>query len=75
MLAMAEHLSRDLTCRQVVILRLIYCGLTDKEVACRLGIDEETVSNHLRKAFNRLGVHARGQAIGRALALGYDLHG
>ena len=50
-----------LTLREREILRLVRCGLTNKEAGSRLGIKEDTVKKHLRNMYAKLGVHRRVQ--------------
>lgn len=45
------------------IIRLIASGLTDKEIAERLGTDFKSVRNDLRRIFTKLGVKTRTQAV------------
>jgi DNA-binding NarL/FixJ family response regulator len=63
------HISADpaaalsqLTMRQLEIVRLLSQGLTNKEIARSLGIAEQTVANHLKTIFDKLGVHSRAGA-------------
>ncbi len=51
-----------LTPRQEQILDLVRVGLTDKEVAGRLGLSHRTVQKHLELAYRRLGVRNRTEA-------------
>ena len=44
------------------MLTLVGRGLTNKQVAWRLGISEKTVKAHLGSVFDRLGVQDRTQA-------------
>jgi DNA-binding NarL/FixJ family response regulator len=52
----------QLTMRQLEIVRLLSQGLTNKEIARSLGIAEQTVANHLKTTFDKLGVHSRAGA-------------
>ena len=38
-------------------------GLANKQVAVRLGISDKTVRNHLHKAYERLGINTRTEAV------------
>lgn len=53
---------RQLTMRQLEIVRLLSRDLTNKEIANSLGISEQTVADHLRTIFRKLGVHSRAGA-------------
>jgi len=55
--------SRDLTHRQLDVLRLIVKGLRNKQIAERLKIAEDTVKQHARAAYGVLGVSSRTQAM------------
>jgi DNA-binding NarL/FixJ family response regulator len=46
-----------LTAREREIVQLIASGLTNKDVAKRLGLSEKTVSNHRTNLMKKLGVH------------------
>jgi DNA-binding NarL/FixJ family response regulator len=52
-----------LTPRQIQVLQLLAQGCSTAQVAQRLGIAHETVRNHVRGVFRRLGVHSRLEAI------------
>jgi DNA-binding NarL/FixJ family response regulator len=53
------HLSR----RQEEVLSLIAAGLTDKEIAVRLGMRTRTVRTHLERLYVRHGIHNRAGAV------------
>lgn len=46
----------DLTPRQYEVARLVATGLTNQEVACRLGISAQTVKNHMTAIYGNLGL-------------------
>ena len=50
-----------LTSRQWDILEGVRLGLTNKQIARRLGVSTHTVRKHLENIFERLGVHTRGR--------------
>jgi DNA-binding NarL/FixJ family response regulator len=52
----------DLTPRERDVLQLLVRGLSNKQIAWRLGINEKTVKAHLSSVFDRLGVDDRTQA-------------
>jgi DNA-binding NarL/FixJ family response regulator len=51
-----------LTHREHEILNLLSKGYVDKEIAEALGISVWTVHGHLKKVFEKLGVHTRTEA-------------
>lgn len=53
----------DLSKRERETLALLADGLSNSEIAERLGISEKTVRNHLSHLFDKLGVWSRAQAI------------
>jgi pimeloyl-ACP methyl ester carboxylesterase/DNA-binding CsgD family transcriptional regulator len=56
---------RSLTSRQTHVLELVAAGLTDKQIAARLGLSTRTVQKHLERAYRRLGVQSRTAATRR----------
>jgi PAS domain S-box-containing protein len=59
-----------LTPRQREILALLVEGVPVKTVACRLGLRETTVRNHVRLLLVALGAHSQLEAVARARAYG-----
>ncbi|CAN5628991.1 AAA family ATPase [soil metagenome] len=51
-----------LTSREVEVLRLVARGMTDAEAAEELFLSPRTISQHLRNAYNKLGVNNRAEA-------------
>jgi len=66
----ATGASRTLTPRQKEILRLVAQGLTNREVADRLGISVRTVEVHRFNLMRRLKVRNVAQLLRQALILG-----
>jgi len=58
---------RHLTPRELAVLRLISAGAQLRQVAQELGLGEETIRSHLKKAQIKLGVRTRTQAVAEAL--------
>lgn len=56
-----------LTIRELEIIRLLQNGKTNKQMALLLGISDNTVRNHMRNAFDKLGVKNRAGAIAKAI--------
>jgi pimeloyl-ACP methyl ester carboxylesterase/DNA-binding CsgD family transcriptional regulator len=54
---------RELSPRERETLALLAGGLSNSDIAERLGISEKTVRNHLSHLFDKLGVWSRAQAI------------
>ncbi|WP_141118433.1 AAA family ATPase [Paenibacillus odorifer] len=63
------ELSEPLTDREYEILMNIAEGLSNREIAERLGIAETTVKTHVSRVIGKLGVKRRGQAVVRAREL------
>jgi ATP/maltotriose-dependent transcriptional regulator MalT len=59
-----------LTAREVDVLALLAQGLTNREIARRLFISPKTVDTHVTHVFDKLDVHSRVEAAGRAQRLG-----
>ncbi|TLZ00687.1 MAG: response regulator transcription factor [Gammaproteobacteria bacterium] len=57
--------SMPLSRRELQIAHLIDCGLTNKQIGRRLGIEAATVKNHVHNLCEKLKVHRRGEAAAR----------
>ncbi len=60
-----------ITAREVEVLTWVRDGKTNEEIAAILGLSMLTVKNHLRHAMKKLVVRTRGQAVAKAIALGF----
>jgi DNA-binding NarL/FixJ family response regulator len=63
---LARKHNRDrsvLTCREFDIVQLVRNRMTNKEVACLLGIEESTVKFHLGNIFGKLNISTRDQLL------------
>ena len=60
--AVAELIALGLTARQAEVLRLVATGLSERDIAGRLGISHRTVQKHLERAYRVLGVTTRSAA-------------
>jgi len=60
----------SLTARETEILKMIADGLSDKEIAIRLGIRRRTVSNHVSVILLKLNASRRAEAVCQAFHLG-----
>ncbi|HEY8477373.1 MAG TPA: response regulator transcription factor, partial [Chloroflexota bacterium] len=68
--------SETLSSREADVLRLVACGMTNREVGAALQISERTVNNHLRRIYAKLSIRDRTQAALVAILRGlvpYDL--
>ena len=55
-----------LTPREAQVLRLLAAGLSNTEIAARLGLSGRTVDNHVSAILRKLGVRTRGDASAQA---------
>jgi DNA-binding NarL/FixJ family response regulator len=55
--------------RELEIASLLDNGLTNKEIARKLGIEAATVKNHVHNICDKLKVHRRGEAVARVRAM------
>jgi len=60
-------LSRQLSDRELEVLRCMARGLANKEIAAELSISETTVKTHITNIFQKLGATDRTQAVTLAL--------
>jgi DNA-binding NarL/FixJ family response regulator len=60
----------QLSLRELHVLNHVAGGLSNKQVARRLGISEKTVRNHLSRVFNKLGATNRTEAVMNAMRAG-----
>jgi DNA-binding NarL/FixJ family response regulator len=56
--------------RELDVLRSVAAGLSDKQVAGRLGISPKTVRNHMSQIFSKLQASNRVEAVIKALRRG-----
>ena len=59
-----------LTAREVAVLRLLTGGFTNREIARRLTLGEETIKTHVTRVLRKLGAGSRTAAAARARELG-----
>ena len=59
-----------LTAREREVLELVSQGLSNKAIAARLGISDQTVKFHLSSIFSKLGVSSRTEAVRRGVRAG-----
>jgi DNA-binding CsgD family transcriptional regulator len=63
-----DAVALGLTARQAQVAILLVDGLTNEQIARRLGISTGTVRKHLEAVFDRLAVPSRAAAVGRLQA-------
>ena len=56
-----DHLG--ITRREMEILELVAQGMTNREIAAKLFVSENTVKTHCSRAFDKLGARRRTQAV------------
>lgn len=71
--AVSDPRRLGLTPREFEVLRWLVQGKGNKDIARRLGIEEQTVKNHLRPVFQKFGVARRAELIVRVFELGIVL--
>jgi len=54
--------------REYQVLALVAQGLTNREIAYRLGISDRTVQFHVNSIFNKTGAQSRTEAVALALS-------
>ena len=62
-----SRLAPELTARQIEVLRLASRGFTNQDIASILGISPNSVKDHMKLIFQRLGVSKRSEAVAIAL--------
>lgn len=60
---------RDLTARELEVVRLLSEGCTYARIAQRLGISEHTVTSHIKNVYRKLDVHTAAAAVFRVFAV------
>jgi len=59
----AKSGARELTPREQKVLRCVFEGLTNKEMAYELGVSQSSVKATLQHLFEKMGVRTRGQLV------------
>ncbi|MDX2259033.1 MAG: response regulator transcription factor [Hyphomicrobiaceae bacterium] len=65
----------SLTQRERELLRALANGLTNEQIASRIGISQNTVKYHLKNLYDKLGVKNRAMAVGMYLSNGHPTDG
>lgn len=68
--ALDPPLAEPLTTREGQVLELLADGLSNRLIATRLGLSDETVKFHLSAIFGKLGVANRTEAVRQAIRRG-----
>lgn len=64
-------MDHSLSPRELEVLGLAARGLTNKEIAYRLGISDRTVQFHINSIFNKTGTNSRTEAVALAVRYGW----
>jgi two-component system, NarL family, response regulator LiaR len=65
-----QQASVGITARELEVLTLVARGFSNREIATQLFVSENTVKTHCARAFDKLGVARRIQAVQRGKELG-----
>lgn len=60
----------SLSNREIHVLNLVARGLSNKQIANKLGLSDKTVRNHLSRIFRKLDAGNRTQAVMNAMKVG-----
>jgi DNA-binding NarL/FixJ family response regulator len=60
----------ELSSRELEVLRLLVAGASNKVLAARLNLSENTIKSHISHIFGKLGVQSRAEAVAVALQRG-----
>ncbi len=60
----------ELSARELEVLRLLVAGASNRGIAARLQLSENTVKTHVSRIFDKLGVQSRAEAVAVALLRG-----
>jgi DNA-binding NarL/FixJ family response regulator len=65
-----QPFAESLTARETEVLALVADGLSNKRIAAKLGVSDETVKFHLASVFGKLNASNRTDAVRQALRRG-----
>jgi DNA-binding NarL/FixJ family response regulator len=66
-----ENIYSPLSPREIEVLELVAAGRTNKEIAAKLAISNQTVKNHISSILRKLAVNDRTQAVVYAMRRGW----
>ena len=69
---LSEHPLAALTERERDLLQALANGLTNEQIAARIGISRNTVKYHLKNIYDKLGVNNRAMAVGLFVSIPPD---
>lgn len=67
---MAEPPADELSARELEVLQLLARGDSNKQIAARLTLSENTIKTHLSRIFDKLGARSRTEAVTVAIQRG-----
>ena len=62
-----EHSDYDLTPHELRLLTLLVEGHNFKSAAAELGVTTHAITFHMRRVYDKLQVHSKSEAVGKAL--------
>jgi DNA-binding NarL/FixJ family response regulator len=65
-----SHIDQSLTPQEVRLLRLLADGYSYQSAAQKLNISTNTIRNYIRSIYDKLHVHSKSEAVGKALRSG-----
>jgi two-component system, NarL family, response regulator YdfI len=68
-----DELAESLTRRELEVLQMLAAGLSNKEIATRLGISDHTVKFHVASILGKLGAASRAEAVSLGIRRGLVL--
>ncbi|HKC20524.1 MAG TPA: response regulator transcription factor [Candidatus Dormibacteraeota bacterium] len=71
--AKSAKIQTTLSARETFVLRHVAVGLSNKQIAGRLGISDKTVRNHLTRVFTKLRATNRTEAVMNAIRAGIQI--
>ncbi len=69
----ADQWTKYLSHREKEILKCLLAGLSNKQIAEKLFVVEQTIKNHLNVIYSKMDAHSRAQAIKKCAEAGIDL--